>query len=76
MTKLSKLAIAEPKTLGLTSNQWKRWGRNLLFFSAPALAVFFGQLSTGVNWKVAGAVAVLALYGALSDLLKKINESK
>lgn len=48
-----------------------KWGKNLLLFAAPTLAVFFGQLALGVNIKVAGAVALLALYQALADLFKK-----
>jgi len=48
-------------------------GMNLVIFTAPALVVFFGQLAAGVNWKPAGAVALLALYGVIADFLKKLQ---
>lgn len=51
----------------------KKWGKNLLMFSAPMLAIFFYQLSQGIEWQSAGLVAILALYGALSDLFKKLK---
>lgn len=51
----------------------KKWAVNLLKFTAPMLAVFFGQLYAGVEFKAAFAVALLALWGALADLLKKIK---
>lgn len=58
----------------MPNEQWKAWAKNLLKFTAPALAVFFGQLAIGVDPKAALAVALLAFYGAASDLFKKINE--
>ena len=51
----------------------KKWGWNLLKFSAPMLSVFFYQLSQGVDWKLAFPVAVLMFWGALADLFKKIK---
>jgi hypothetical protein len=51
----------------------KSMGKNILIFTAPALVVFFGQLAAGVNWKAAGAVALLALYGVVADFLKKLQ---
>jgi hypothetical protein len=57
----------------LSPDQLILWGKNLLMFTAPILAVFFGQLALGVDWKKAIWVAVLALYGLLSDYLKKLN---
>lgn len=54
----------------------REWGWNLIKFTAPALAVFFGQLALGVEWKKAGLVALLALYGAVADLFKKFNDGK
>jgi hypothetical protein len=60
----------------LTSKQklaWKKYGMNLLKFTAPMLAVFFLQLSQGVDVKMASGVAVVALWGALADLFKKIK---
>lgn len=46
-------------------------GKNLLKFTAPTLAVFFGQLAIGVDWRAALAVAILGLYGAAADVFKK-----
>lgn len=55
--------------------QWRAFGRNLLKFTAPILTIFFAQLALGVDWKIAGVVALYALYAALSDFFKKINET-
>lgn len=52
------------------------WSKNLLKFTAPGLAVFFSQLAMGVDLKAAGLVALLVMYGALSDLFKKYSEGK
>ena len=60
----------------LNKEDLRRIGINTLIFTAPALAVFFGQLAAGVNWKVAGAVALLALWGLLADFFKKLNDGK
>ena len=60
----------------LNETDWKKIGINALVFTAPALAVFFGQLAAGVNWKIALAVAVLALYGILADFFKKLQAGK
>ena len=57
----------------LDSDQAKRWGLNLLKFTAPAIAVFFAQLALDVEPKVALLVALLALYGAISDYFKKLK---
>jgi len=51
----------------------KKWGINLLKFTAPILAIFFGQLALKVDWRAAGMIALYALYAALSDLFKKIK---
>lgn len=51
----------------------KKWGINLLKFTAPILAIFFAQLSQGVEVKMAALVALYALYGALSDFFHKIK---
>jgi len=53
--------------------QLRKWGINLLKFSAPVLAILFFQLSQGVDWKSAGLLALFALYGALADLFKKLK---
>lgn len=60
----------------LNTVELNKWLINLLKFTAPSLAVFFGQLALGVDWKAAGLVALLALYGAISDYLKKLSEVK
>lgn len=57
----------------LTKTEYKKWVTNLVKFTAPALAVFFGQLALKVEWKAAGMVALLALYGALADYFKKLK---
>ena len=51
-------------------------GKNILKFSAPALAVFFAQLTLGVDLKAASLVALYVLYGLLSDYFKKLNDGK
>lgn len=52
---------------------WIKWGMNILRFTAPVLAIFFAQLALGVDWKVAGLLALYAFYAALADLFKKAN---
>ena len=51
----------------------KKWGKNLLKFTAPALAAFFGQLALGVEWKPAILFALVILWGLFADLFKKIK---
>ncbi len=48
---------------------------NFLRFVAPTIAVYFGQLAMGVHWKAALPVAALALYQAVSDFFKKLNNN-
>ncbi len=60
----------------LNKEDLKRMGWNLLKFTAPALGVFFAQLALGVEAKAAALVALLALYGALADYFKKLNDGK
>ena len=50
---------------------WQKWTRNLVMFTAPALAIFFYQLSQGVEFKTASTLAILAFYGAAADLFRK-----
>lgn len=50
--------------------------KNILMFTAPALAVFFYQLENGVDVKTAGLIALLALYGVMADLFNKVSEKK
>ena len=66
--------MASKKTrLGLTEADLKKWTGNILKFTAPALAVFFGQLALDVPAKEASLVALLALYGLLADYFKKLK---
>lgn len=55
----------------LVEQDIKAWSKNLLKFTAPALAIFFGQIALGVDWRIASSVALLAFYGAVADILKK-----
>ena len=59
----------------LSNRQYKKWAMNLLKFTAPALAIFFGQLATGVDFKSAFLVALYALYGAIADYMKKLSKN-
>lgn len=63
-----------PNLIMRNKDQLKKWGKNLLKFTAPTLVVFFAQLATGVEWEAAFLVALLALYGALADYFKKLSE--
>jgi hypothetical protein len=58
----------------LSQEQAKKWLKNLLFFTAPILAIFFYQLSTGVDFKASIGVALLALYGLMADYFKKLRQ--
>ena len=57
----------------LQSVDWGKLGKNLVFFTAPALVVLFYQLSQGANFKVAFGMAVLVVYGILADFFRKFN---
>lgn len=50
-----------------------KWAKNLIMFTAPAVAVFFAQLQMGVDPKTAYLVALLAFWGVLADALKKVS---
>jgi hypothetical protein len=60
----------------LNREELKMYLQNTIRFTAPTLAVFFGQLAVKVDWRAALAVALLALYGNLSDYFKKLNQGK
>lgn len=60
----------------LNNEQRRKFFINLLLFTAPTLAIFFGQLSKGVDIKMAGGVALLALWGALADYFSKVKKSE
>lgn len=55
---------------------WKKYGTNMIIFVAPTLAIFFGQLALGVNWKLAIPVALFAFWQSLADLFSKWKEEK
>ena len=46
---------------------------NFVMFVAPTLAIFFGQLALGVEWKKALPVAGLALWQAIADFFRNLN---
>lgn len=58
----------------LSNYQWRKWVRNTIVFTAPALAVFFLQLASGVDIKAAAMVALLAFYGLMADYFKKLKK--
>ncbi len=60
MTKTRKLAL-------------KKWGINILKFTAPSLAALFSQLALGVELKQAIPFAVVILWGLIADAFKKLK---
>ena len=68
--------MKQSKKWTLNLEDWKKWGKNILIFTTPVLFVLFYQLSQGVTPKIALGVAVLALYGVIADLLKKLSTGK
>lgn len=59
--------------LKLEKEQYKKWGWNLVVFSAPALCAFFYALSKGVALKEAWPVALVVFWGILADYFKKLK---
>ena len=57
----------------LDKKELGKWAKNLLLFTAPALAVLFFQLSQGVGFKEAWPLALFALYALLADYFKKLK---
>jgi len=57
----------------MTRAKKKKFIKNLWKFTAPVMAVFFGQLALKADVRVAGLVALYALYAALQDYLKKVK---
>lgn len=57
----------------LSKEQKAKFIKNLIRFTAPILAIFFGQLATGVDIKVAGMLALYAGYALLSDYFSKLK---
>lgn len=60
----------------LNKEELRAYLLNCLKFTAPGLAVFFGQLALGIDFRAALLTASLVLYGNLSDLFKKISQGK
>lgn len=69
MKKLSSKVISP--SYSFEGIDWEKYGMNFLTFVAPTLAVFFGQLAMGVEWKLALPVAAIALWQSLADLFGK-----
>lgn len=63
-----------PKIILRDKEQISKWLKNILMFTAPVLAIFFYQLSKGVELEKSGALAAFALYGLLADYFKKLNK--
>ena len=61
-------------TILTDEKELKKFLLNLIKYTAPCLAVFFGQLALGVEPKAAGLVALYTLYALLSDYFKKLGE--
>lgn len=68
LTNVNPAPVGQVNVVDLKKMAW-----NVLVFTAPALAVFFGQLGLGVDWHKALWVAALALYGIAADFFKKLN---
>jgi VanZ family protein len=60
----------------LQNVDWGKLGKNLIYFTAPALVVLFYQLSQGANFKVAVGMATLVVYGILADFFRKYQSTK
>ena len=51
----------------------KKWGINLLKFTAPMCVAFFGALAQGVEIEKAWPIALVIFWGILADLFKKLK---
>ena len=60
----------------LNKEDLKSLSINLVKFAAPGISVFFAQLAMKVDIKAAALVALLVLYGSLSDFFSKLNTGK
>jgi hypothetical protein len=60
----------------LNKEEFRQYLINTLKFTAPGLAVFFGQLALGIDWKAAALTASLVFYGNLADFFTKLNQGK
>ncbi len=68
--------MKQSKRFSLSKQDLTAWGKNLLMFTSPALVVLFTLLGNGVPFQKAYPVALLALYGAIADLIKKWKAGK
>jgi len=66
----------QSKSGKLNKADYKKLGWNFVKFVAPTLAILFYQLSKGVDFKIAGLLALFALYQSLSDFFSKLNAGK
>lgn len=57
----------------MTKEDSNKFLKNILKFTAPALAAYFGQLALGVDYKAAALFALYILYAAASDYFSKIK---
>lgn len=64
-------AVVTSEAHKLAPADLKRWGRNLLLFVAPTMALFFTLLAQGVEIDKAWPLAAFAFYQAISDLINK-----
>ena len=55
----------------MTKTQQKKFLKNVVKFTFPALGVFFAQLALQVPFREASLVALLALFGLLADFFKR-----
>jgi len=62
------------KTFKLSKKESKKWLSNILYFTAPAVAILFSLLANGVEFNKAYPVALLALYGVIADYFKKLKK--
>jgi hypothetical protein len=68
--------MVKSKSGEMNRADYRAWGMNFIKFVAPTLAVFFGQLALGVEWKVASLVALLAFYQSAADFFGKLSAGK
>lgn len=57
----------------MTKVKKQKFFKNLLKYTAPVFAIFFLQLSQGVDFKTAGMLALYGLYALASDYFSKIK---
>lgn len=60
----------------LSAIDWGKIFKNMLIFTAPALVIFFYQLSQGASLKVALGLGLLVIYGILADFFRKFQATK